>query len=161
MISLTRIWQGFVVLAGLTFAAPAIGGLNPTLTALSNGVDDGNRNKDTGSLTISAMRIDIHVHGHVADVVVEAKIANGSDGSDEGRFSLIMPDDAVVTGYALDVDGRMISGQLIEQPKARNVYEDEVRKGIDPGLAEVTSQNLFQTRIFPITRDKPRTIRVV
>lgn len=160
MISLTRIWQGFVVLAGLTFAAPAIGGLNPTLTALSNGVDDGNRNKDTGSLTISAMRIDIHVHGHVADVVVEAKIANGSDGSDEGRFSLIMPDDAVVTGYALDVDGRMISGQLIEQPKARNVYEDEVRKGIDPGLAEVTSQNLFQTRIFPITRDKPRTIRV-
>ena len=54
----------------------------------------------------------------------------------------------------------MIDGQLLDQPKARNVYEDEIRKGIDPGLAEVTDDNLFQTQIFPITREQPRKIRV-
>jgi hypothetical protein len=145
---------------GLIFASPVWSKSNPTLTAFENGIDDGQTKAEQRALKISTMRIDIHVHGRVADVSVEARIANISDATDEARFTLALPADAVVTGYALDVGDRMIDGQLLDQPKARNVYEDEIRKGIDPGLAEVTDGNLFQTRIFPVTREQPRTIRV-
>ena len=54
----------------------------------------------------------------------------------------------------------MIAGQLLEQPKARNIYEDEVRAGIDPGLAEVSAGNKFTTRIYPIDATNPRRIRI-
>ncbi|MDD1450205.1 VIT domain-containing protein [Sphingomonas sp. H160509] len=100
-----------------------------------------------------------HLVGRIADVSVEMLI--GSDDADghEANLALTLPADAVVTGYALDVGGRMIPGQLLEAPKARNVYEDEVRAGIDPGLAEVVG-NRFTTRIFPVDAAHSRRFRL-
>ncbi len=146
---------------GLLIAGPVFAKSNPILTSLENGIEDGKAPSEKTSLVISALRVDVHVVGRTADVVLEARLSNTSDDTDEARFSLSLPANAVVTGYALDVDGRMISGQLLDQPKARNVYADEIRKGIDPGLAEVTESNQFQTRVFPITQERPRTIRVL
>jgi Vault protein inter-alpha-trypsin domain len=151
---------GLFVAILIAIAGPAFGKSNPTLTSLENGINDGKTPSEKSPLIIEMMRVDVHVHGRVADVVMEARIANTSNNDEEGHFSLRLPDDAVVTGYALDVGGKLISGQLLDQPKARNVYEDEIRKGIDPGLAEVTEGNQFKTRIFPITSDNPRTIRI-
>jgi hypothetical protein len=131
---------------------------NPSLTAYERGVTQ--VEGDPG-LRIETLRVGVNVYGRVAEVTLEARLTNVSDSTDEARFSLALPLDAVVMGYSLDVDGQMIDGVLVEQPKARNVYEDEVRKGIDPGLGEVTSANLFQTRVYPVTKDMPRTIRVM
>jgi hypothetical protein len=156
----SRTLSNLIAGIGLILTSPGWGKTNPTLAAFENGIDDGETKVEQTALKISAMRVNIHVHGRVADVSIEASITNTADATDEGRFTLALPSDAVVTGYAFDVGGRMIDGQLLDQPKARNVYEDEIRKGIDPGLAEVTDDNLFQTRIFPITREQPRTIRV-
>lgn len=141
-------------------AAPALAQTNPVLTANANGIQDEQTEAERTALRITSMQVGLRVHGRLADVTIEATIANRTGETDEGRFELTLPDDAVVTGYALDVEGRLIDGLLIEQPKARNVYEDEVRKGIDPGLAEVTAANRFVTRIYPITEAMPRRIRI-
>ena len=130
---------------------------NPTLSEAERGIrrDDG----PAVHLRIDALDVRAHLVGRIADVSVEMLI--GSDDADghEANLALTLPADAVVTGYALDVDGRMIPGQLLEAPKARNVYEDEVRAGIDPGLAEVVG-NRFTTRIFPVDAAHPRRFRL-
>jgi hypothetical protein len=130
---------------------------NPTLAEAERGI----RRDDAPAvhLRIDALDVRAHIVGRTADVSVEMLIGSNDDGSHEANLALTLPADAVVTGYALDVGGKMISGQLLEAPKARNVYEDEVRAGIDPGLAEIAG-NRFTTRIFPIDAAHPRRFRL-
>ena len=132
---------------------------NPTLTEAERGI---RRDGDAGpqQLRIDELRLDARVAGRTATVTLDMLIASASATPYEANLSLLLPADAVITGYALDVGGRMIPGQLLERPRARNLYEDEVRKGIDPGLAEVTAGNRFATRIFPIDAAHPRRFRV-
>src|SRR6185295_244358 len=63
-----------------------------------------------------------------------------------------------LTGYALDIEGRMIDGVLTEPSRARAAYEQRVRRNIDPGIAEVSTGNVFSTRVYPIS-EKGRKIR--
>jgi hypothetical protein len=133
---------------------------NPSIRAVIDGIEDEEDIKKSPKLLISNMSVNIRIHGRMAETVIEATITNPSDDTVEARFSLVMPDDAVVTGYALDIGGKLIDGVLVDQPKAKSVYEDEIRKGIDPGLAEVTSGNIFKTRIYPISEKGSRTIKV-
>ncbi|MEG8024244.1 VIT domain-containing protein [Sphingomonas aurantiaca] len=152
---MSRLLMLAVAIATLSSAAWAQN--NPTLSEAERGIrrDDG----PAVHLRIDALDLRAHLVGRIADVSVEMLI--GSDDADghEANLSLTLPADAVVTGYALDVGGRMIPGQLLEAPKARNVYEDEVRAGIDPGLAEVVG-NRFTTRIFPVDAAHPRRFRL-
>ena len=133
---------------------------SPMIVAVDRGIDQGDGLVDEMSLSFSDMKLNIVAQGQTAEVVMEARIANHSDRMMEGRFSLALPQDAVVTGYALDIDGRMIDGVLMDQPKAKAVYQEQVRGRIDPGLAEVTSGNKFSTNIYPIMPRGSRTIKV-
>ena len=131
---------------------------NPTLTEAERGIkrDD---EAPAVRLRINALDVRAHLVGRTADVTVDMLIGSDDTDSYEANLALTLPADAVVTGYALDVAGKMIPGQLLQAPKARNVYEDEVRAGIDPGLAEVAG-NRFTTRIFPIDAAHPRRFRL-
>jgi len=156
-------WDRFWVLAAglLLGLAPgtALAQLNPTLGEAERGIRDADA-KPTRHLRIDEFRIAARVAGRTADVTLELTIGSDSDTPYEANLALAMPGDAVVTGYALNVGDAMIPGNLLEAPKARNIYEDEVRAGVDPGLAEVTAGNVFTTRIFPIDRGHPRRFRL-
>ncbi|MDV3458814.1 VIT domain-containing protein [Sphingomonas sp. HF-S4] len=156
-------WRATISLAiGLwLLPAPAMAQTNPSLSEAERGIrtDDG---EDVAKhLRIDEVLVSAHVTGRTADVTLELLLSADpqEDENFEARLALALPADAVVTGYALSVGDAMIPGQLLEQPKARNLYEDEVRAGIDPGLAEV-SGNRFTTRIYPIDRAHPRRFRV-
>lgn len=142
----------------LAIAPEALAQSNPTLTEAERGIrrDDGGA---AAHLRIDTIDVRAHLVGRTADVTVEMLIGSDAATGYEANLALMLPADAVVTGYALDVGGRMIPGQLLEAPKARNVYENEVRAGIDPGLAEVAG-NRFTTRIFPIDASHPRRFRL-
>ena len=127
-----------------------------------NGIADDGAPVTAGDLAITRLTVDLVQRGGMVDATIEAELSHRSQQNDdpiEARLSLLLPQQAVITGYALDIDGTLVAGTLLDQPKARRVYEAEVRKGIDPGLAEV-SGNRFNTRIFPIAQGKSRTIRV-
>ena len=127
-----------------------------------NGIADDDSPVTAGDLAITRLTVDLVQRGGMVDATIEAELSHRSQQNDdpiEARLSLLLPQQAVITGYALDIDGTLVAGTLLDQPKARRVYEAEVRKGIDPGLAEV-SGNRFNTRIFPIAQGKSRTIRV-
>lgn len=144
-------------------AAPAAPSpANPELVGYWSGVQDEDNRVAESDLVITRLQIEISQRGAMVDTTMEAVLSARSQNrheSIEARFGLGLPALAVVTGYALDIGGVMVAGTLLDQPKARRVYEDEVRKGIDPGLAEV-SGNMFRTRVYPIDPQEARTIRV-
>ncbi|MDF7773614.1 VIT domain-containing protein, partial [Sphingomonas sp. AOB5] len=151
-----RRWLAALALMVLPLAAQAQTA-NPSLTAHAGGV-----RSDEAVRKITLQRLDtvVNVRGAVAETSVTAVFANPGNDILEGDFRFMLPEGAVVTGYALDVNGRMIEGVLVDQPKAKAVYEERVRQRVDPGLAEVTNDGAFKTRVFPIPPRGTRTIRL-
>jgi hypothetical protein len=147
------------VLALSSVGAWAAETANPVLIARPQGVElaDAEGRQD---LRIARLDVSTTLAGGVAQTTIEARFENPTDGVLEGDFTLVLPAGAVVNGYALDIDGRMVDGVLTGKRQARLVYENRVRAGIDPGLAEVTADNNFHTQVYPIMPGQGRTIRL-
>ncbi|MES2444593.1 MAG: VIT domain-containing protein [Pseudomonadota bacterium] len=146
-----------LALALLPLAAQAQS--NPTLDEYERGIKDAD-DEPSRHLRIDELVVTAHVVGRTADVTLDLLVSSDSDDAYQANLELALPADAVVTGYALSVGDALIPGQLLERPKARSIYDDEVRAGIDPGLAEISAGNRFSTRIYPIDREHPRRFRL-
>ncbi len=114
------------------------------------------------SVPLQLTRVDIRatIIGHLAQTQMTMTFYNPNNRSHEGDLYFPLPQGSTVSGYALDVNGRMVDGVVVDKDRARQVFEAEVRKGIDPGLVEWTKGRNFKTRVFPIPARGSRTIRV-
>jgi hypothetical protein len=151
------VFAGVVALAVLTGAAVAAP-QNPELTAHVGENDDAS--VKSAALSIGELNVDVTVTGDMARTTVTAHFLNASPQVLEGNFVFDMPAGSVVTGYGLDINGKMTDGVLASQRLATLTYEKRVRRGYDPGLAEVTRSGAFMTRVFPIVANRGRTVKL-
>lgn len=110
--------------------------------------------------TIGSYKVDARVNGLFATVSTEFTIVNANQRVLEGELNFPLPEGAVVSGYAIDINGVMADASVVEKKKARIAFENEVKKGIDPGLVEQVKGNAYKTRIYPIPANGSRRIRV-
>src|SRR5258706_2698135 len=101
-------------------------------------------------LKIARLELSIDIAGGAAQTTAVAVFANPERDPLEGDFTLDLPAGSVVTNYALDVNGKMVDGVLVGRRKGTLAYQARVRRGVDPGLAEITRTNAFRTHLFPI-----------
>jgi len=148
----------FLILAAGFAGAQAHAADNPQLTALFHSPTGTEPEQRT--LKIGRLDIDVDIAGGIAQTRATVRFENPEHDPLEGEFVLDLPSGSVVNGYALDVEGRMVDGVLASRRKASLAYEARVRRGIDPGVAEVTRSNAFRTQVFPILPGKGRTIRL-
>lgn len=111
-------------------------------------------------LAISKVDVDVRIFGFVAETRITLVFRNDLSRPLAGDLYFPLPVGATVSGYGLDVNGAMVDGVVVEKDKGRQVFEKEVRKGVDPGLIEWTRGNHFKTRVFPIPPHGTRTVRV-
>mgnify|MGYP002630837695 CR=1 FL=1 len=137
--------------AQLREAPPQITG-PPTLV-----VTEGTAEK---ALEITALDVQARVVGHLAETSITMTFFNPGSRALAGDLTFPLPSGATVSGYALDVDGALVEGVVVDKQKARQVFEAEVRKGIDPGLVEKVAGAAYRTRVFPIPARGSRTVRV-
>lgn len=71
-----------------------------------------------------------------------------------------LPEGATVCGYALEVNGVLVPGVVVEKEKARVAFETEKARRVDPGLVEHVAGNVWRTRIFPLDPRTPRRATV-
>jgi hypothetical protein len=138
-------------------AEPQDAAQTPALVGYTGGVHDAAHARD---LTIGHLSIEVALRGAVAETSVEASFLNSGTDVLEGDFRFRLPSGAIVTGYALDVGGRMIDGVLVDRPRAKAVYDARVRVRVDPGVAEVAPDNLFHAQVNPILPGRTRTVRL-
>jgi Ca-activated chloride channel family protein len=111
-------------------------------------------------MTVRAIEIDVEIAGLLARTTMTITFENPHDQDLEGELTFPLPDSATLSGFGLDVDGQLVDASLVEKHRARVVFEEEVRKGIDPGLLEQVSGNLFRTRIWPLPAQGTRSVKV-
>ena len=103
-------------------------------------------------------QVDVKITDQVARVRVDQVFYNPSNRTIEGTYYFPLPPDASISDFSMIVDGKVMTGELLEKGKARRIYEDIVRRQIDPALLEYVGHNLFSARIFPIPSKGERKI---
>lgn len=114
----------------------------------------------TKPIELRKVMVDTRIVGYVAETSLTMTFYNPHDRVLEGDLYVPLPQGSTVSGYALDVGGQLVDGVVVTKDKARQVFEKEVRKGVDPGIVEWTQGNNFKTRIFPLPAKGVRTIRL-
>lgn len=116
--------------------------------------------KASEPLAIARAEVGVVITGFLAETTTTLTFRNPHDRALEGDLVFPLPDGATVSGYALDVAGEMVEGVVVERQEARVAFEQEVRKGIDPGLVEWVKGNNFRTRVWPVPARGARTVRL-
>lgn len=113
-----------------------------------------------GGVTLEDHRVDARIEENVAVVTVEHVFHNPGRAAAEGTFLFPLPPGAQITRFAMDVDGREMAGELLSSEEARRIYEDIVRRSLDPALLEMVGHRSFRASVFPIPPGEERTIRL-
>jgi len=111
-------------------------------------------------MQLAQLDVDVKVNQSFSKTSMTMTFRNPNDRVLAGDLVFPLPEGALVSGYALDINGVMVDGSIVKKEKARQVLETEIRKGVDPGLIEFTQGNNYRTRIFPIPAKGVRVIRV-
>ncbi|MDZ7363920.1 MAG: VIT and VWA domain-containing protein [candidate division KSB1 bacterium] len=101
-------------------------------------------------LELRQHRVNADIQEQVAVVTVEHEFYNPSATTVEGTFLFPLPQHAQVSRFSMNVDGKEMIGELLTADEARRIYEDIVRKSLDPALLEMADYRTFRARIFPI-----------
>jgi Ca-activated chloride channel homolog len=111
-------------------------------------------------LIIDQLEASIKINGDLAETKLDIQFRTQSEDDVEAKLKLPLSASASVTGYYLDINNQMIPAVAVPKEQARDTLETLELRGIDPGIAEFTQNNLFQTEIYPISKDRPRRISI-
>jgi Ca-activated chloride channel homolog len=111
-------------------------------------------------IQLSKLDVDVRILGEIAETRTTMTFYNPHSRVLEGDLYFPLPEGVTISGYALDINGVMVDGVVVEKNEARRVFEREERKGIDPGLVEWVKGNNFHTRVYPIPAEGSRIITV-
>jgi hypothetical protein len=96
--------------------------------------------------------------GDYAETEVEHVFQNDSDQQLEGTFRFPMPEGAMLTGLAMEINEHLMEGELTERDKAEKIYQEIVDQMQDPALLEWEHGNVFKLRVFPIEAKKTKKV---
>jgi Ca-activated chloride channel family protein len=109
-------------------------------------------------LEVRYHHVDVKINGQTAVTSVDQEFYNPADQRLEGVYLFPVPKGAVIKKFSMFIDGKEMAAELLDATKARQIYEDIVRKQLDPALLEYSGQDLFKIRVFPI---EPHAIKRV
>jgi len=105
---------------------------------------------DSSNLKLSYLKVNVNITGNFATTTYDMKYYNGLDRTLEGELVFPLGEGQAVSGFAMDVNGKLREAVIVEKELARVAYENTVRQNIDPGLLEKTEGNNYKARIYPI-----------
>jgi Ca-activated chloride channel homolog len=111
-------------------------------------------------IRLQSVDIDIRLTGFVATTRMDLVFFNPNPRVLEGELVFPLAAGQSLSGYALEVDGKLRQGVVVEKQAARVAYESTVRQQIDPGLAELTQGNVFRTRLYPLPPDGSKRVQL-
>ena len=82
----------------------------------------------------------------------------GRFGPAQGRVIVPLPPDSVVTDLTLGDGTQTLEGRLLDADDASRIYEEIVRRLIDPALLRSLGDDLYEIKAFPVPRGETRTV---
>ena len=111
-------------------------------------------------LRISEYHADVLIAGASASTTLTLVFENERNRQLEGRLILPIGEGKTVSRFAMDVNGKIREGVVVERNKARRVFEAIVARRVDPGLLSWVDGSRYEARVFPIPKLGTKTIVV-
>jgi len=121
-------------------------------------VDDANHT--SVPLGLNKLTIDIQVVGNIAVTTLDMTFFNNESRVLEGELYFPLAAGQTVSRFAMEVNGNLREGVVVEKEQGRVAFESTVRQKIDPGLLEWSKGNNFKARVFPIPANGEKRILV-
>ncbi|HYU53360.1 MAG TPA: VIT domain-containing protein, partial [Gemmatimonadaceae bacterium] len=91
--------------------------------------------------------------------ITETFVNRGSRAG-EADFMFPLPKGAAFQDLKLSINGELVSGETMSADRARQIYEEIVRRQRDPALLEWMGYGLLRARIFPIAPGEQKKVVV-
>ena len=136
----------------------SVGGAMAQKTVLPEVKVRGQRNANP--MQLQELSMDILVMGQTAVTTMEMTFYNPNDRVMEGEFEFPLSNGQEVSRFALDIDGKLREGVVVDKALGRQAFEDIARRNVDPGLLEKTEGNNFRARVYPMPAQGVRRILI-
>lgn len=94
----------------------------------------------------------------VAETEVDQTFSNPGSQPIEGWYWFTVPTTAMVTGFALETNGQLVEGEVIEKREAAAQYGAAMRQGNEPALLEWVDGRTYRARVYPIPASGNRRV---
>ena len=113
------------------------------------------------ALEIRDHRVDVLIEDGYAVTTVEQVFVNPHARDLEAQYSFPVPEHGTVVELTVWIDGRPVTGEVLEREDARQLYEQEKAAGRDAGITEKDSYRSFETRVSPVRAMQDTRVRIV
>ena len=138
---------GVLMVLAITGAAQGAGFLVPT-------------DEKIPPLAIKFLRVNTTIDNQVATTHVTQEFLNSTNQQLECTYIFPVPKGAAIRDFSMYINGKLQKGELVEKEKARQVYEEIVRRARDPGLLEYVDGTILRMRVFPVPANGTQKIEI-
>ena len=101
-------------------------------------------------LTVKKLGVTTEIVDAVAITRIDEVFANHNKRQVEGTYIFPLNDDISISKFNMYMNGKEVTGRVLDREEARRRYEAIVAKMRDPALLEYLGTRMYQARIFPI-----------
>jgi Ca-activated chloride channel family protein len=105
-------------------------------------------------------QVTVAIDEQVAVTKVEQTFRNHTDRELEAAYVFPVPKGASVRKFSMWVNGKEVTGELVEADKARQIYTSIVQRTMDPGLLEYMGSNLLRMKVYPVPKRGDQKVAV-
>ncbi|MFH0975456.1 MAG: VIT domain-containing protein [Spirochaetota bacterium] len=111
-------------------------------------------------LEVRYHRVKIDIQDQSSVTNIDQEFYNPTAATLEGYYIFPIPEDAVIKKFTMFINGAETVAEILDAHKARQIYEDIVRKSLDPALLEYQGRGIFKVRIFPIEPRSAKRVKI-
>jgi Ca-activated chloride channel family protein len=113
-----------------------------------------------GVLEIEEHAVEVTINNGIAVTQVTQVFRNTERRQVEALYTFPVPKGASVANFSMWINGKEMTGEVIEKKRAREIYDSYKQQRRDPGLLEQVDYKTFELRIFPIGPEAEQRIEV-
>jgi Ca-activated chloride channel family protein len=115
---------------------------------------------DLPQLIIKEHHVNVMIEDGYAITSVEQVFGNPNATDLEAIYSFPVPEKAAVGEFTFWIDGKAVTGEVLEKEQAREIYEAQIQAGEDAALTEQDSYRTFDISIYPVRAGQDVRIRL-
>src|SRR5579871_2135182 len=101
-------------------------------------------------LEVAYHHVTVKIDGQIATTSVDEDFYNPNPARLEGTYLFPVPKGSQIDKFTMDIGGQQVEAELLTVDKARQIYQDIVRKMRDPALLEYADRDVFRVHVYPI-----------
>lgn len=145
-------WTGWIVLPAVLVMR------GPPVEASGLLIADGGLG---GALEVKEHDVRVTINNGIAVTEIHQVFQNAENRVVEALYTFPVPNQASVAGFSMWINGKEMTGEVVEKQRARQIYDSYKQARRDPGLLEQVDYKRFEMRIFPIAPGAEQRVRVV